>query len=843
MADSKSVLADELLSQACLKLGFDPQLIFDQLKNDSSPNHQRTIIHHVFSLSEKPEEHTKIAGAIMMWHLYSNSPVTLREYLQLYRSYMRDDVIAFFEKHHDVLEATATKHFPQDFDLSYFSAGTLIDTYLARRSYEETPQEVPQFCWLRVAVGEFASSDSLEDVLRVYHRYATRECVPASPTIFNIGFKEGAPSSCMLYAVDDSMDDILHSFFETGMASKNNAGLGVDVSGLRHSNIGRHGMSKGIIPLMKILDDLTIYINQGGRRPGAMTVSTRVHHIDTPEFINLVDKVGEDKSKVTKINTSLMLSDLFMKRCLEGGDWTLFCPKQTGDLNLLHGAAFEKRYLEFEEKAKIWKLHQKNQVGPPPQRIDSRTYPADEIMDMICDMQIKSGMPYIVHGCNINRKNNMSNVGPVRSSNLCQEIMIPAVPREQTGSCNLASISLAAFVRDQKFDFNALGECVRDMVTCLNKVIDESKNVSEKVKKSNDLNRPIGIGVSGFADMCYALDLTPCDTQQVPLREEEDDFKYGGLQERPLYSEEALRARSLNPKLDELNYTIWSCMYYNALLQSTEEAKKAGPYPNFWTSPTAQGQLQYHLWQEEAKETGREYPQKLTPVEPSAWGQEGSWDELIQKIKTDGLRNALLLSCQPTASTAQIIGNCESTEFHMQNIYTRRVLSGDYPVLNFQMVSDLQKIGLWNTQTYNLIKNQNGSLLGLSEAGLSQEQISRLRYLKEKYLTMWEIPVRANVELASQRQVFIDHSQSFNVYIAHPTKDLLKALHMITWEYGNKTGIYYLRTRGENDPLKIGQATKVPKETKQLISAGVPTAVEEAPQVCIRGQEGCVSCQ
>ena len=996
---SNTSLADGLLTATCKRLDFDSEQVFSDLKKDLI---QKTIIRHVFTLTDKPEQHAKLAGAIAMWKQYRSSPSTIAGYLNLFRPYLRDDVTKFMETHQVALQEELNRNFQRDFNMTYFSVGTVIETYLARRKYDEEPSELPQFCYLRIAVGQFCSrnvegEDPLKNVIRVYRRYSNKQGTPASPTIFNMGFKEGAPSSCMIYTIDDSLDDILMIMYEAGMASKNNAGLGVDFSGLRHSNIGRHGVSQGIIPLLKIWDDLTRYINQGGRRPGALTCSTRVQHYDTPEFIHLVDKVGEDQTKANKINTSIMLSDVFMKRCEEGGKWTLFCPKQTGDLNLLHGQEFETKYIENEMRAQIWNRFKKYRIlkelrvtteldtdkeklfnemelefeqhipdrsdkeaweeyqqyltikerrsveepvfyafenefdrppsvpaknsserkfyekytmiksfrelllttnqedelymmmksfvdqtaeiytnlnvkfgyprSPPkedsepferyqtymqlkkirsgeeefftsrrehfegiPQQIDSREYDADSIMDEICDMEIKSGMPYIIHGCNTNRKNNMENVGPVRSSNLCQEIMIPAVAREQTGCCNLSSEALNSFVRDGQFDFIEFASCTQDFVVALNQVIDETRNVSEKVTKSNDMNRPIGIGVNGFADMCHLTDIPAVDTTKLPKKigvneEGEPIYRYVDItEEAPDYDEVALKERVINPKLEELNWKIWSCMYYNALWRSKEEAKIFGPYENFWTSPTAKGKLQYHLWQDEEKETGRKYPFKLYPAEPSEWGQEGSWAELIEEIKKYGLRNALTLTCMPTASSANVIGNCEAVEFHMQNIYTRKVLSGDYPIMNFHMVRDLDSIGLWNENTYNNIVDNDGSILYLPEDDLTKEQIVRLRFLKEKYLTMWEIPQKIIIQLAAQRQVFIDHSQSMNIYISHPTTELLKAIHFYTWQMGLKTGMYYLRTKAANKAMRIGSVEK----NKQLVDIDIETKIKES---------------
>lgn len=847
-------LADSLLLASCYRLGFNGSQILAKVKIEDT---QKLIVDQVFNLSENPEQHAKLAGTIAMWELYNGCPTTITEYVEVFRNFLRKDVINFLENNAEELQ----KHinYDNDFDSTYFSTTTMITIYLAKCAHTEEPLEIPQFCWLRIAAGEFCcrqapGEDVVANVIRIYNRFSNREGIPASPTIFNMGFNDGAPASCMIYTMADSMDDILDTIKEAGLAIKNNAGIGMDFSGLRHSAIGRHGSSQGIIPLLKVWDWLVQYINQGGRRPGALTASNRIHHYDIPEFIRLTDKVGEEKSKANKLNTSLMLCDLFMERVQRHETWTLFCPKQTQELNSLFGTEFSQKYREYEEKAVVWKRYEKytqlkrrfikNQLRdaalkeyqtlktefssqPRPDEVVSRQYSAKKLMDIICDMQCKSSMPYIAHGCNINRKNNMCNVGPVKSLNLCQEIAIPAVAKEQTGCCNLASIALNAFVKNRQFQYKEFAECVQDFTICTNQLIDNCTNVSEKVNNSNKLNRPVGLGVNGFSDAVYKLDLTFVDVQKLPQRasDEEWDFVSYTL-EAPDYSPDALLERTLNPQVDELNWKIWSCMYYNALWSSKEEAKKFGPYPNFATSPTAQGKLQYHLWQEEERETGRKYPFKLYPAEPMEWGQEGSWDLLIQEIMKYGLRNALLLTCQPTASTASAIGNCESTELPMQNIYTRKCLACDAPIINFHMVDDLKSIGLWNNSTYENIMKNNGSLLYLSETGLDLATIQRLRYLKEKYLTMWEIPQRIMIQLAAQRQVMIDHTQSTNIYISDPTPKQLKMIHLFTWQMGLKTGMYYLRRRAANESLKFVESGKI--------------AVDTSPTCNL--SEGCLSC-
>ncbi len=841
-------LADELLDATCVRLGFDVKKVRQEIETRGV---QGFVVSLVFSLISRPVENMFLAGAITIWDLYRNCPTQIVDYANLYKNHLRPDVYSFLIRHSAELQPYLT--FEKDFDNIYFSIGTMIGTYLAKLSYDQAPMEVPQMALLRIAAGQFCMTDNpVKNCLQMYSRYAKRELVPSSPTIFNEGFSEGAPISCMIYTHDDSMDDILHIIYEAGMASKNSAGLGIDFTNLRHSAIGRKGLSQGVIPLLKIWDDLLKYITQGGIRNGAGTASLRDFHYDTTEFVQLLDKTNEDQVRVTRLNLSIMLSDLFMKKVYypksqEDGVWYLFCPKQAKELVVLHGKAFEEKYDEMKEHAERWNRFQKYQSikklrtaghrdikmesmylqleeefkgKPEPRRMNARKVEAKSLMKTICDTQKKTGGPYIVYSCSVNRKNSMSNVGPVRSSNLCQETMIPAVPREETGSCNLASVSLVAFASKPEtndkigsFDFVGFGQTVQETVVGLNQIIDTAVNVSSKVKKSNDQSRPLGIGVSGFADMLHTMNLSVTDPAKIPMLGEQVDYSASGL----------LR-RKLNPVVDELNWKIWSCMYWNALKSSMEQAKIYGPCPKFYGSPASEGRLQFHFWKEEALETGRKYPFRLNPAEPSEWGQEGSWSELIEDIKIYGIRNLLLLSVQPTASSAQIIGNCESIEFHMSNIYNRKVLSGEYPVLNLHMVRDFEEIGEWNKTIYNNIVNHDGSVLSISEDSVLPEHVPRLRAIKEKYLTMWEIPQRIMVMLAAQRQVFICQSQSMNLFIADPTIDQLMAVHKYTWEMGLKTGMYYLRTKASAEPLKIGKEKAVVSASKTQMVDEIRTA-------------------
>lgn len=806
-----SDLADNLLKKTCSELKFD----YAKIRSDIDTNGlQSLIVSLVFNLINRPIENSYLAGAILMWDLYKNSPVTVLEYANLFKDYFRPDVYKFLIENASELQ----KHivFERDFKNTYFSSGTMISNYLSRLRFDQEPKEIPQFAYLRIAVGKFCN-DGLDKVLKCYFNHSNRIEGPSSPTIFNLGFEAGAPASCMIYSVDDSLDDILSVNYEMGLAAKRGAGFGVDLNHLRHSAIGRKGTSNGVIPLMKIIDDQIKYVNQGSNaRAGAGTAFLHIYHYDVPEFIRTIDKTNEDDCRVSKLNLSLMICDLFMMRFVNDSVWHLFCPKQAHELVGLYGKEFEKVYLQMEEHAEKWTRYKKYRSmlrvqvpedlretftaleaefkdKPIPREVESRKIYAEKLMNSICDMEIKSGGPYIIYSCNTNRKNSMKNIGPVMSSNLCQEIMIPAIPKEHTGCCNLSAICLSKFASKGEFDFLQLADSVRFAVVGLNRLIDNTLNVSDKVKRSNNMSRPLGIGVSDFASMLHIMDLPIVDSDNLPRSTSGID-----------YSPRGLLLRTLNPKVQELNWKIWSCMYYNALLSSMNEAKILGPCPGFKGSPASEGKLQFHMWQEEEKETGRKYPFKLYPAEPSEWEQSGSWQELIEDIKTFGLRNLLLLSVQPTASSAQIIGATESVELHTSNIYSRRVASGDYPIVNQYLVRDLEEINLWNSETYNNIVNNDGSVLNLPEKG---PHVERIRFIKEKYLTMWEVPQKIIIQLAAQRQVFICHSQSMNLFIPHPTIKLMSEIHKYTWQMGLKTGMYYLRSKAFSEPLKIGSGT------------------------------------
>lgn len=903
---SKYEFINYLFTNACTEFGMSPEEIQSLIERLKTEDPQKVNIKYAFSLIENPEMNSLIAGAILTYAVYLECPLTLIEYANTFKDDLRPDVYNYLISHPELQNII---RYERDFRMHVFSVRTAISTYLSRLKYGEDPKEIIQFTWLRVAVGQFCSSKSLnrdEEIRNCYEMYSSGKAIPATPTIFNMGFTKGAPVSCVIETIADDLGDIYSVLRATALASKNNAGLGVDLSNLRHSNIGRQGLSEGIIKFCKILDDSVQYVNQGGRRPGAMTISLRDFHYDLPEFIRLVDKVAEEETRVKKLDTSIMMSDLFFKRLeIPGSVWTLFCPHQTGNLVNLWGDEFEKEYLKYEKMAEVWDNYSKYKIlkkltsisesdkallktlsqqfdgKPIPTQINCRRFSTQSIMDEITEMQTKFSKVFIAHGCNINRKNAMQNIGPVKGLNLCQEITIPAVAEDQTGCCTLSSIALDKFAsfsdseKKGKFDFLSFANIVRQCIRALNCVIDETKNVSEKMLKSNRLSRPIGLGVSGFGDMCNIMRISPTDPNRLPkmigIDEEGNDiYEYRSyLDQEPDYNEDALRERELNPELEKHNFQIWSCMYYNALRESCNQAKLYGYYESFPSSQAAQGRLQYHLWQEEEMTTGRQYDFSLTPIEPSIWGQKGSWKELISDIQTYGLRNALLLTCMPTASSASLLNTTESVEFHTSNLYTRKVASGETIIMNYHCYRALQKLGIWNKSTYDIIQSSKGSILGIPEDCLTNDQKIELRYLKEMFLTMFEIRPKIMIDLACQRQVLIDHTQSTNFYISNPTQEMLANMHSYTNRKGLKTGMYYLRTTAATTPLDVKEKktahifigevhdaqlvsyieeekkenkTKSMKE-KEIVDKLISEAVNfDLPEVCQK-KEGCISCQ
>lgn len=583
--------------------------------------------------------------------------------------------------------------------------------------------------------------------------------------------------------------------------------------------------------------------DQGGKRPGAAAISCRICHLDIFEFIQISDTIGDHYQRAHDLNTSLWVPDIFWKRVQEDGDWTLFCPAKTTQLNDVWGKEFETRYIAAEQDPTI----------PTHAR---KTVRAKELLQAICEIQRKSGKPYIMHSDNVNRKSNQKNIGMVRSANLCQEIVEVATD-DEIPSCNLASLSLKRFVRHPlsanrqipirdrsdivwKYDFAKLGQISRSAVRNLNRVIDHnycpldkfnadgSLRKAGKIRKCNERHRPIGLGVSGLAEALYQMDLS---------------FESSWA--------------------TDVNKMIFACIYYNALIESVQLAILEGPYETFQGSPFSEGKLQFDLWADELQEVGENKVRKAEdhiPIDPTVWEQSAvplyndkkevidtiqpSWEDLKRVVVRYGTRNSLLTTLMPTASTAQKLRNTESAEAPLSNLFSRKVGNGSFPVINEYLIDDLDDIGLWNDTVLEYIKASAGSIQGLSNFVRAQnlkwsENFARLQHIENKYKTMWELSQKIFIKNAADRGIYIDQSQSTNVYLKDPSNSQLAALHLMTHMLGNKCGMYYLRMLPASDPVKFTVDPKV----VQFVKGGSGNSAEGI--VCTREMRdaGCLSCQ
>lgn len=631
--------------------------------------------------------------------------------------------------------------YTRDYDFDYFGIKTLERSYLLK--VDNKVVERPQDMYIRVAFG--IHGDDVESALQTYRAMSTGMFTHATPTLFNAGTRCPQMSSCFLVCMkEDSIGGIFDTLKECALISKTAGGIGLSIHNIRSKGSriqSSNGFSNGIIPMIKVFNETAKYVDQGGgKRRGAFALYIEPWHADIFDFLDLRKNHGKEEQRARDIFMGLWMNDLFMRRVEVDGDWTLFDPGNAPGLSEVWGDEFDKLYESYE------------QLG-----MGVKTIKAQVLWWSILTAQVETGTPYILYKDSCNRKSNQQHLGTIKCSNLCTEIIQYSDP-EETSVCNLASIALPKFVNSEhrdlrgklfgmpikddirSFDFQKLRSTVHMVTRNLNKIIDRNSYPVENAKRSNMKHRPIGIGVQGLADtfivMGYAFE-----------------------------SSEAM----------QLNRDIFECVYFSALEASNELACEFGPYESYNGSKTSQGILQPDMW-------GIETNNKM-------W----DWDGLREKIKKHGLRNSLLVAPMPTASTSQIMGNNEAFEPYTSNIYVRRVLSGEFVVVNPHLTVDLKNLGLWNRSTINTLIANNGSVQSLSIPG----------YMKNVYKTAWEIKQKVLVDMAADRGAFIDQSQSFNVFIAEPNFNKLTSFHFYAWKKGLKTGMYYLRTRPVVDPVKI----------------------------------------
>ena len=612
----------------------------------------------------------------------------------------------------------------RDYDFGYFGLKTLEKSYLQR--LDGILMETPQYMFMRVSIG--IHGEDIPSVLETYDKMSQGMFIHATPTLFNAGTPRPQMSSCFLIAnKGDSIDGIYGSLTECAQISKWAGGIGMHIHDVRANKSrirGTNGQSDGIIPMLRVFNATARYVNQAGRRKGSIAVYLEPWHADIMDFLELRLNQGDEEARCRDLFSALWIPDLFMKRVEEGGQWSLFCPDKAPGLSEAVGEEFEALYTKYEEEGRA-----------------NATVPAADVWKAILKSQTETGTPYMLYKDACNTKSNQKNLGTIKSSNLCTEI-IEYTDKDETSVCNLASIALPKYVNEEtrSFDYEKLHEITKVVTKNLNRVIDRNFYPVETARKSNMRHRPIGLGVQGLADVFILC----------RLAFDSDEAK-------------------------EMNARIFETMYHAALEASCELAAVEGAYETFEGSPASQGILQFDMWQGETK-------------------LNYDWDALKERIRGVGLRNSLLMAPMPTASTAQILGNNECFEPYTTNIYLRRTLAGEFVVVNKHLVEDLKKIGLWSKDMKDLMVKAGGSI---------QNIVDIPDDIKNLYRTVWEIKMKDVIDMAADRGRFIDQSQSMNLFMESPTLSKLSSMHMYAWKQGLKTGMYYLRSKAKARPIQF----------------------------------------
>lgn len=676
--------------------------------------------------------------------------------------------------------------YDRDFNYDYFGFKTLERAYLLKLN--GVIAERPQHMIMRVSVG--IHHDNVAAAIETYHLMSQGFFTHATPTLFNSGTPRPQMSSCFLLTMkDDSIAGIYDTLGQTARISQYAGGIGLAIHGIRASGSyisGTNGYSNGLVPMLRVFNDTARYVDQGGgKRKGAFAIYLEPWHADIFEFLDLKKNHGKEELRARDMFYALWIPDLFMQRVEEDGEWTLMCPNECPGLYDSYGTKFEELYVGYEQAGK-----------------GRKTVRARELWDQILESQIETGTPYMLYKDAANSKSNQKNLGTIKSSNLCTEIM-EYTSADEVAVCNLASIALPMFVEDGKFNHKKLFDVTYVATKNLNKVIDRNYYPIEEARNSNMRHRPIGLGVQGLADAFIKL--------RLPFT-------------------------SLGAK--QLNKDIFETIYFAALTASKDVAKIDGPYQTYEGSPISQGVFQYEMWgASDADTSGR-------------W----DWAALREEIKQYGVRNSLLVAPMPTASTSQVLGNNECFEPYTSNIYTRRVLSGEFIVVNKHLLVDLVKRGLWDDEMKNDIIAANGSI----------QHIDRIPDdLKDLYKTVWELSMRDIIDMAADRGMYIDQSQSLNLFVESPTFAKLTSMHFYAWRKGLKTGMYYLRTKAATDAIKFTvekkadismddlPVTEIEIQTADEIveiavetPSSTPVSEETSPRIIYANQDGidCESC-
>jgi ribonucleoside-diphosphate reductase alpha chain len=725
------------------------------------------------SLTTKHPDYALLASRIAVSNLHKNTTKSFSETMRkLYEyvdgktgknaSLIADDVWEVIEANAELLDSTII--YDRDFGFDYFGFKTLEKSYLLK--VDGKIVERPQHLFMRVSIG--IHKEDVESAIKTYHLMSERWFTHATPTLFNAGTPKPQMSSCFLLTMkDDSIEGIYDTLKQTAKISQSAGGIGLSIHNVRATGSyisGTNGTSNGIIPMLKVFNDTARYVDQGGgKRKGAFAIYLEPWHADVFDFLDLRKNHGKEEMRARDLFYALWVSDLFMRRVEANEDWSLFCPHEAPGLADCFGKEFEALYERYEKEGRA-----------------RRTVKAQELWFAILDAQVETGTPYLLYKDAANSKSNQQNLGTIKSSNLCTEIM-EYTDANEVAVCNLASLALPRYIQNGVFDHNKLYEVTYQAAINLNKIIDNNYYPVEEARYSNLRHRPIGLGVQGLADTFIQLRM-------------------------PFESEEA----------KQLNIEIFETIYFAAMTASKDLAIKDGAYETFKGSPLSKGKFQFDLWD----------------VKPTSGRWD--WENLRLDVMNHGVRNSLLVAPMPTASTSQILGNNECFEPYTSNIYTRRVLSGEFIVVNKYLLRDLVNRGLWDTEMKDKIITANGSIQDIAEIPAD---------VKELYKTVWEIKMRSIIDMAADRGAYVCQSQSLNLFINAPNASKLTSMHFYAWKKGLKTGMYYLRTQAASQAVKFTVENQGGKNMDAVIPevvAEIQNDVPEGPSCSM--EEGCVTC-
>jgi len=714
-------------------------------------------------------DYASLAARISVSNLHKNTLKSFSETMKDLYEYVNpitgkkapllsDEVYKVIKKNAEELDSKII--YNRDFGYDYFGFKTLERSYLLKINGQIV--ERPQHMLMRVSVG--IHLDDLEAVIDTYELMSKKYFTHATPTLFNSGTPKPQMSSCFLLTMqDDSIDGIYDTLKQTAKISQSAGGIGLSIHNIRSTGSyisGTNGTSNGIVPMLRVFNDTARYVDQGGgKRKGSFAIYIEPWHSDIFDFLDLKKNHGKEEMRARDLFYAMWVPDLFMKRVEENAEWTLMCPNECPGLYDCHGDEFDKLYLKYEKKSK-----------------GRKTIKARELWEKILESQIETGTPYMLYKDSANRKSNQKNLGTIRSSNLCTEIL-EYTSKDEIAVCNLASIALPMFVEDGEFNHKKLYDVTVRVTKNLNKVIDRNYYPVKEAENSNFRHRPIGLGVQGLADAFIEL--------RMPFTSE---------------------------KAKELNQDIFETLYFAALQASVEESKKDGPYKTYKGSPISKGEFQHNMWGIKDEElSGR-------------W----DWAKLRKDVLKHGVRNSLLVAPMPTASTSQILGNNECFEPYTSNLYTRRVLSGEFIIVNKHLLKDLVDLNLWNEDMKHELMRSNGSIQDIKQ--IPDE-------LKELYKTVWEMSMKDIIDMARHRGYFIDQSQSLNLFMEGATMSKLTSMHFYGWKSGLKTGMYYLRTKSAVDAIKFTLEKKEKAEVEETVEVEAVETLEPAEEVKITRTE------